>query len=397
MAERLQLYATCARGTEELLAAELTALGAKKVRQDRGGVRLLANVDEALYLSLWTRIAMRILLPLGEFEAKGADGLYEAAGSVAWEDHLAPETTFAVEASVRDSEVTHSKFAALRVKDALVDRMRAKRGSRPNVDARDPDVSVVAHLSRDRLSLSLDLCGEPLNRRGYRTRPTVAPLKENLAAAILFAENYTGEEPLLDPMCGSGTLVIEAGLIARRRAPGLNRHYGIERWPWVGTKAQKVLEDLKQQARAQERKIEVPLVARDRDEEALEAVRRNVQAARLSQEIRVEAHDALVPAPPPAESGLMVFNPPYGDRLEGGHGQKGMKSFYFKLGESLGQIPGWRTSVLSGNAAFESAFHRRPSKRRTLWNGPIECTLLTYPAYVEPGAYGPATPLNSNG
>src|SRR5690606_1092514 len=108
--------------------------------------RLLANVDEALYLSLWTRIAMRILLPLGEFEAKGADGLYEAAGSVAWEDHLAPETTFAVEASVRDSEVTHSKFAALRVKDALVDRMRAKRGSRPNVDARDPDVSVVAHL-----------------------------------------------------------------------------------------------------------------------------------------------------------------------------------------------------------------------------------------------------------
>jgi putative N6-adenine-specific DNA methylase len=380
MAERLQLYATCARGTEELLAAELTELGARKVRQDRGGVRLAANLDEALYLSLWTRIAMRVLVPLGEFEAFGADGLYDAASTVPWEEHLGRDTTFAVEATVRDSEVTHSKFAALKIKDALVDRLRDKRGHRPDVDVRDPDVSVVAHLSRDRLSLSLDLCGDALHRRGYRARPTLAPLKETLAAAILRAEGYTGEEALLDPMCGSGTLVIEAGLIARRRAPGLNRAFGIERWPSHGEKARAVLADFKQQARAQERKVIVPLVARDKDPEVLEAVRRNVQAARLSEEIRVEEHDALVPIAPPAPSGLLVTNPPYGDRLEGGRGQKGMKSFYFKLGESLGELRGWRMSVLSGNTAFESAFHRRPSNRRTLWNGPIECTLLSYPA-----------------
>jgi len=382
MAERLQLYATCARGTESLLADELTELGARKVRQDRGGVRLLANVDEALYLSLWSRIAMRILLPLGEDEARGADGLYEAASKIPWEDHLSRSSTFAVEASVRDSEVTHSRYAALRVKDALVDRLRERHGWRPDVNPRNPDVSIVAHLARDQVSLSLDLCGQPLNRRGYRVQPTVAPVKENLAAAILRAEGYTGTEAVLDPMCGSGTLVIEAALIARNRAPGLHRSYGIERWPAVGEKARKVLAELKQQARAGERKVTVPLVARDRDEEALEAVHRNVRAARLSDEIRIEVHDVLEPAPPPAEAGLLVTNPPYGDRLEGGRGQKGMKSFYFKLGEALRPLTSWRMSVLSGNPAFESAFHRRPAARRTLWNGPIECTLLSYAAHA---------------
>lgn len=386
MAERLALYATTARGTEDLLAEELEELGARRVRQDRGGVRFHANLDEALRIALWTRIAMRILMPLGEADAPGAEGLYEAARAIAWEDHLSPRSTFAVEATVRDSQVTHSGFAALKVKDALVDRMRERTGARPDVDTREPDVRVVAHLARDRVALSLDLCGEPLHRRGYRARPTPAPLKETLAAAILRAERYTGEEPFLDPMAGSGTLAIEAGLIARRRAPGLTRPFSVERWPHLGDQAAKVLEAYRQEARAQERKVEVPIVARDRDEEALEAIRRNVAAARLGQEIRVEAQDVLVPATPPAESGLLATNPPYGDRLEGGRGQKGMKSFYFKLGESLSQLEGWRLSVLSGNPAFESAFHRRPSRRRDLWNGPIPCTLLSYPARRAPGA-----------
>jgi putative N6-adenine-specific DNA methylase len=379
MAERLALYATAARGTEDLLAAELEELGARRVRQDRGGVRFHANLDEALRVSLWSRIAMRVLLPLGEeAEAPGAEGLYEAARAVAWEDHLLPSTTFAVEATVRDSQVTHSGFAALKVKDALVDRMREALGGRPDVDTRTPQVRVVAHLSRDRLSLSLDLCGEPLHRRGYRARPTPAPLKETLAAAILRAERYTGEEPFLDPMCGSGTLAIEAALIARRRAPGLNRSFSVEGWPAMGLRAREVIAALKQEARAQERKVEVPIVARDKDADALEAVRRNVAAARLTAEVSVEEADALSPPPPPAATGLLATNPPYGDRLEGGRGQKGMKSFYFKLGDSLGRMDGWRLSVLVGNPAFESAFHQRPSRKRELWNGPIQCDLLSY-------------------
>ncbi|MCI0573124.1 MAG: THUMP domain-containing protein [Myxococcaceae bacterium] len=379
MAERFALFATTARGTEDLLTTELTELGARRVRQDRGGVRFLANLDEALRISLWSRIAMRVLLPLGdEADAPGGEGLYEAARAIPWEDHLTPDSTFAVEATIRDSQVTHSGFAALKVKDALVDRLREKAGGRPDVDTQQPDVRVVAHLAKDRLSLSLDLCGEPLHRRGYRARPTPAPLKETLAAAILRAEGYNGEEPFLDPMCGSGTLAIEAALIARNRAPGLHRRFSVERWPHLGARAEALLEALRQDARAHERKVEVPIVARDKDEEALEATRRNVAAARLSAEVQVELRDVLKGAPPPAPSGLLATNPPYGDRLEGGRGQKGMKSFYFKLGDVLGGLEGWRLSVLAGNEAFESAFHQRPLRRRALWNGPIPCTLLSY-------------------
>jgi putative N6-adenine-specific DNA methylase len=378
MAERLALFATTARGTEDLLADELKELGARRIRQDRGGVRFMASLDEALKVCLWSRIAMRVLYPLGEFEAHGAQGLYDAVASVPWEEHLTPETTFAVEATLKDSEHSHTGFVALKVKDAIVDRMREKLKARPDVDTRHPDVGVVAHLVRERLSLSLDLCGEPLHRRGYRVRPTAAPLKETLAAAILRAAAYTGEEALVDPMCGSGTLLIEGGLIARRRAPGIARDFAVEKWPHLGERARELLADLRADARRNERKIEVPILGFDKDPEALEAARRNVKAAKLAEEILIEEGDAMKLPPLPASGGLLLTNPPYGDRLGSG-GQKGMKSFYFKLGDSL-RPPGWRIFVLSGNPAFESAFHARPSTRRDLWNGPIACTLLGYPA-----------------
>jgi putative N6-adenine-specific DNA methylase len=377
MAERLALFATTARGTEDLLAEELRELGTRRIRQDRGGVRFLATLDEALRVCLWSRIAMRVLYPLGEFEAHGAEGLYEAAASVPWEEHLTPDHTFAVEATLRDSEHSHSGFVALKVKDALVDRMRGTLGARPDVNTRNPDVSVVAHLARERLSLSLDLCGEPLHRRGYRVRPTPAPLKETLAAALLRAARYTGEEALVDPMCGSGTLLIEGGLIARRRAPGIGRSFAVERWPHLGTRARELLEDMRADARRHERKVLVPLRGFDKDPEALEAARRNVKAARLSEEIQIAEGDATKPLPLPEGGGLLITNPPYGERIGSG-GQKGMKSFYFKLGENLRSLDGWRVFILSGNPAFESAFHARPSIRRDVWNGPIACTLLGY-------------------
>jgi putative N6-adenine-specific DNA methylase len=377
MAERLALFATTARGTEDLLAEELRELGARRIRQDRGGVRFLATLDEALRVCLWSRIAMRVLYPLGEFEAHGAEGLYEAAASVPWEEHLTPDHTFAVEATLRDSEHSHSGFVALKVKDALVDRMRGTLGARPDVNTRNPDVSVVAHLARERLSLSLDLCGEPLHRRGYRVRPTPAPLKETLAAALLRAARYTGEEALVDPMCGSGTLLIEGGLIARRRAPGIGRSFAVERWPHLGARAKELLEDMRADARRHERKVLVPLRGFDKDPDALEAARRNVKAARLSEEIQIAEGDATKPLPLPEGGGLLITNPPYGERIGSG-GQKGMKAFYFKLGENLRALDGWRVFILSGNPAFESAFHARPSIRRDVWNGPIACTLLGY-------------------
>ncbi|MCY1016345.1 THUMP domain-containing class I SAM-dependent RNA methyltransferase [Pyxidicoccus sp. MSG2] len=387
MAERIALYATAARGTEDLLADELKELGARRIRQDRGGVRFMATLDEALMVCLWSRIAMRVLYPLGAFEAHGAEGLYEAAVSIPWEEHLNPDTTFAVDATLKDSEHSHSGFVALKVKDAIVDRIRNAVGARPDVNTRDPDVRVVAHLARETLSLSLDLCGEPLHRRGYRVRPTPAPLKETLAAALLRAASYTGEEALVDPMCGSGTLLIEAGLIARKRAPGLNRDFAVERWPELGTRARELLADLRADARRNERKVTVPLLGFDKDPEALDAAIRNVRAAKLSEEIQLAEGDATKLPPLPATGGLLITNPPYGDRLGSG-GQKGMKSFYYKLGESL-RVPGWRIWVLSGNPAFESAFHARPSMKRDMWNGPIACTLLGYRPSGGPGSEAP--------
>lgn len=380
MAARLPLFATATRGTEPFLAQELTDLGAKSVRQDRGGVRFMANLYEAVRICVHSRVAMRVLYPLGEFEVQGAEGLYEAAASVPWEEYLTTRTTFAVEATLKDSEHSHTGFVALKLKDALVDRLRDKLGARPDVSSHDPDVRVVAHLAKTKLSLSLDLCGEALFKRGYRVKTTPAPLKETLAAAMLVAAKYTGEEPLCDPMCGSGTLVIEAALLAARRAPGLSRHFAVERWPSFREQVKPIFEEVKREAQALVRPPPCPITGRDRDEDALAAAKRNVAAAKLGSGVCIEEADALLAGPPDGPPGLVLSNPPYGDRLGGGRGQKGMKSFYFKLGGTLGAWHGWRLVVLAGNPGFESAFHLRPVKREDFWNGPIECRLLHYDA-----------------
>jgi putative N6-adenine-specific DNA methylase len=381
MPRRIQLYATASRGTESLLAEELAELGATRIRQERGGVRFSANWREALRICLWTRVAMRVLYPLlHEVEAEGAQGLYDAARSVPWEEHLGGDSTFAVQATVRDSEHRHSGFVALKVKDAIVDRLRDRLGRRPNVDTRNPSVRIAAHLVKAKLSIGLDLAGEPLHQRGYRVQPTTAPLKATLAAALLRAAQYTGGEPLMDPMCGSGTLLIEAALIATHRAPGLERSLGVERWPNEQREAKALLRELRAEARASQRPAPYPILGFDRDPEAVEAARRNVAAAGLSGAIDVRLADATHPLPiddiPP---GLLIANPPYGNRLTAG-GQKGMKTFYFKLGESLRRLRGWRMFILAGNPGFESAFHFKPASRRSLWNGPIECRLLGYAA-----------------
>jgi 23S rRNA (guanine2445-N2)-methyltransferase / 23S rRNA (guanine2069-N7)-methyltransferase len=381
MAVRLPLFATCTRGTEPFLAKELETMGCKRIRQDRGGVRFMAALDEILRVCLHSRIAMRVLYPLGEFEVIGAEGLYEASLTVPWEDWLTTRTTFAVEASLKDSEHTHTGFVALKIKDAIADRLTQKLGSRPNVDSHNPTVSVVAHLAKTKLSLSLDLCGEPLFKRGYRIKTTIAPMKETLAAALLMAADYTGEEPLADPMCGSGTLIIEGAWMAMRRAPGLKRRFALEDWPEFNARAKPLLDDLRAEAVAMQRTLPFQMIARDYNEDALAAVKRNVVAAGLSTAVRIEEADVLRSEKPEGPPGLLITNPPYGERIGEG-GQKGMKSFFHSLGKSLFKWEGWRLALLAGNPAFESAFGYRPNKRTELWNGPIECELLQYPPVV---------------
>ena len=374
--ERFPLVATASRGTEPIVAEELTKLGARRVRQDRGGVRCMADLEEATRFCVESRVAMRLLLPLGEWDAPGREGLYEAARAVPWEDWLTAETTFAVEASTKNTEHRHTGFVALCIKDGLVDRLRERLGARPNVDSQEPCFRIVAHLTGARLRLSLDLCGSPLAQRGYRVAPVVASMKETLAAAMLVASGYTGEEPFADPLCGAGTLAIEAALIATRRSPGSSRKFAFERWPRFAKTAVPYLAAARGAARARVRAAPCPIIARDYDTEAIQSVHRNAATAGVKQLLTIEEADVFEAGPPSVPPGLLVTNPPYGERL--GNGQKGMKTFYYRLSETLGAWTGWRLAVLAGNRSFEGAFHRQPSARRELWNGPLACELLEY-------------------
>ncbi len=372
-------YATASAGTEELLAAEIIALPgcdapARHVRAGKGGVRFSGELGTALATCLWSRTAMRVLLPVGSFEAKTAEALYAGVRAIDWSAHLTSRHTFAVEATGKTEALRHTHFTALKVKDAIVDSLRDQTGARPNVDVGSPDVRVVAHLSRDRCDLSLDISGEPLFKRGYRREPVKASLKENLAAAVLLAAGYEGTRPLHDPLCGAGTLAIEAALIAKNRAPGLQRPFGIERWPSFDARQKEFLLDLRATARRHER-AQIPLVrASDRDPEAVAATRVNVQRAGLSIDVLELDARGIAPLDPP---GFIVANPPYGERLDAG-GKKSRKTFFWQLGQKWRAFAGHRLALLAGGPELESAFGLKPVSRRRLWNGPIPCELLIY-------------------
>lgn len=370
----MDFFATASSGTEDLLADELRRLGAADVRPGGGGVGFSGGLETALQACLWSRTAMRVLRPLGEFPAPDADALYEGAKGIDWDEHVGLRCTFAVEATGTASTLESPHFTALRVKDAIADRLREKHGARPDVDAKDPDVRVVAHLSRGRCGLSLDLAGEPLFKRGWRTATTEAPLRETLAAAVLLAGGYDGMRPLVDPMCGSGTLAVEAAMIAQNVAPGLWRKLGVERWPSFTDEQRALLRDLRDRARRGVRRGAPAVLARDRDEKALAAARANVKRAGVP--VKVEKADAreLAPLDPP---GFVVVNPPYGHRLEGG-GKKALKTFFWQLGQRWRALSRHRIVVLAGGPEFESAFGLPPTARRPLWNGPLRCTLLVY-------------------
>jgi len=370
-------FATAAKGTEGALRDELKSLRLPGVRADRGGVHFRGTLADGMKACLWSRTAMRVLLSLGAQEAKGADALYDAVFSIPWEDHLSARRTFAVHATVRSSELTHSHFVALRAKDAIVDRMRERTGDRPSVDTHKPDVHVVVHLARDRVEVSLDLSGEPLHRRGWRVEAKEAPLRETLAAAVLLLGGYDPKQPFLDPMCGSGTLAIEAALIARNIAPGRGRHFGFMRWPAWGDEEARAFRALQEEARSLALpKAPAPILARDRFADPLEIAHRNAERAGVAGSIEFEQQDArdLVPLPP----GCQIFvNPPYGERLGGKRLQ--LEGLYRGFGEAYApfeeEVP---LVVLSGSPLFERAFGHRVRWRHPLYNGPLEAHLLRY-------------------
>jgi 23S rRNA (guanine2445-N2)-methyltransferase / 23S rRNA (guanine2069-N7)-methyltransferase len=376
---------------ESLLAEELRDLRAGDVRETRAGVAFSGTLPAIYRACLWSRLASRILLPLREFPAPSPEALYRGACDVPWEEHLGPDDTFAVHASVSGSAITHSHYAALKVKDALADRLRAAFGRRPSVDVDTPDLRINLHLQRDHATLSLDLSGESLHRRGYRARCVEAPLKENLAAAILLRAGWPAlareGAPLVDPMCGSGTLALEAALMAADIAPGLRRaRFGFHGWRRHDAAAWAALVD---EARERRRAglARLPAIhGYDGDPRAVDAARRNAARAGLAGRIALEVRALADCRPIPGGPGLVVANPPYGERLGTA---ATLAPLYAELGEALRRCyPGWRAAVLTANAELGHRIGLRARRLHTLYNGALACRLLHFE--VAPPWHAPA-------
>lgn len=378
----LSFFATASRGLEPLLAKELTALGAATVKEQGGGVIFTGDLATAYRACLESRLASRILLPLSRFPLTDAETLYQGARAIEWTEVFDVKSTFAIEVAGRSAAVTHTHYAGLKVKDAIADAFRGKTGERPSVDTENAQIRVHLHLDRDHAQVSLDLSGESLHRRGYRRAGAQAPLRENLAAAILMRCDWPAlaaqGAPLLDPMCGSGTFLIEAALMAADVAPGLARErYGFEAWLEHKPKVWKDLQKAARERAEAGRKRELPLLlGYDLDPAAIRAARDNAQRAGFAGRIQLAVQDLSAARPPNALKGLVVTNPPYGERL-------GAEAEVIKIHSVLGatlkeHFGGWQAAVFTGRPDLGPRIGLRAHDTYSMYNGPLPCKLLRF-------------------
>ena len=391
MSERF--FAPCPRGLETALAAELTAQGGTYVTVADGGVGCAAPLEFAYRANLESRLASRILWQVAHGRYRNADELYALAKGVDWGKHFKATRTLRVDVAATRSPLTSLEFATLRVKDAVCDRFRADTGVRPSIDKERPDVRVHAYLTEREATLYLDTSGEALFKRGWRRDVDVAPLRENLAAGVLALADWAPGTPLLDPMCGSGTIAIEAALAAADIAPGQGRSFGFQKLAWYdGPTWQRLRQRARDRARAAPSAPSI--FASDIDPRAVAQCRRNAAAAGVAAWIDACEADVLA-RPAPAPAGLLIANPPYGVRLED---EDALAAFYPKLGDALKQhFAGWTACLLTGDTRLPKLIGLKPSKRTPLYNGAIECRLFRFEIVSgrprrEPRATRPAVP-----
>jgi 23S rRNA (guanine2445-N2)-methyltransferase / 23S rRNA (guanine2069-N7)-methyltransferase len=383
---RLPLFITAPRALEQVLAQELSELGLAGVELQRGGVSLVGDLEQAYRVCLYSRVANRVLLALAEkIEAHDGDALYESASRVPWTDHLDARRTFAVDCVATESPIENSQFAALRVKDAIVDQLRQRTGARPEVSRKNPDLRINLHLYQANGRLSLDLSGESLHRRGYRRGGAEAPVKENLAAGLLRLADWPAraarQEVLVDPMCGSGTFVIEAALIAADVAPGLLRdRFGFLGWP--GHHPQ-LWQRLRDEARARDRREHalrnpVALIGHDASPRAIALARENARHAGVARMVRFDGL-ALKECSrwEDERRGIVVVNPPYGERM----GEVALlQQTYYDLGRMLkAKFAGFTAYVLSGSLELTRVLGLKATRKYPVYNGAIDCRFLVYP------------------
>lgn len=370
MSERIPYFAACISGTEQALCDELRELDFSSVRLNRGGIPFMGTREDGWRACLTSRIAQRIQELVGRFPAPDESSLYQGVLGIDWGTVLTPEQTFSVQAVTRGSRLNHSGFIALKAKDAIVDQIRERCGTRPSVARDDPDVRIVVYVASDKASVYLDLSGEPLHRRGYRIETGEAPLRETLAAAVLRLSGWDRQTPLLDPLCGSGTLAIEAGLWVEDRAPGLTRAcFGFQRRADFGPDQAHRLREMKGELRRGQAGRALRIQASDRDAQVLEKARNNARAAGVKISFKersvldVQASDQRM---------HVVVNPPYGQRLDLD------PDFPRLLGTAISRWHGWRVSILAGSRDYLDAIPLRPEEPIPLKNGDLECRLLNY-------------------
>lgn len=401
----------CAAGVEGLLADEvhqLTGLTGNDLLTGRGGVMANASWRDALRLNLHSRLTQRVLIQLSQTFYRSEKDLYDAASAVAWEIWFTTQQTFKIEITAQHSPLTSLNFAALKIKDAVADRFRAKRGERPDVNTQWPDVRIYVHLTTDSCTLYMDTSGEPLFKRGWREDKGDAPLKETLAAAMLAASGWDAHTPLYDPCCGSGTIVIEAAQIACGIAPGILRRFAFEKLLPFQPHVWQALQD---DARAQEHAPTTEIHASDVAFRMVDFTQRNAERAGVGQVVQARGGDALQRMPPCETPGIMLLNPPYGERIaaagvagvssrdryrepgaptrardnvdlsrarEIAEGDDGGEFFAQLASHWKKNYNGWTAWMLTPDLKLPSKMRLKESRRVPMWNGPIECRMFRF-------------------
>lgn len=370
-------FATVARSLESIAAAEIESLGAKEVRPDFTGVHFIGDKATLYRVNLWARTIFRVLVPLREFYCPNSNILYQEVQKIFWGEYLQSHQTLAVNCTGSNQKLNHTHYTALQVKNAIVDQQRRESGQRSTIDAKNPDVLVNVHIKQDRCILSLDSSGASLHRRGYRQAMGSAPLKETLAAALLDMAQWDASLPLLDPLCGSGTLPLEAGLKALNIAPGLFRQkFGFESFPDFDRQLWHTILTEAKNSRIQ--KLKAPIWGSDRDADVLTQAYGNAVRCGIEHQIQFTQTE-LASIEAPADSGMIICNPPYGERL--GEVQE-LGALYKTLGDIFKQrFKGWTAFILTGNKELAKKVGLKASRRIPVYNGAISCTLLKYELY----------------
>ncbi|APS32233.1 bifunctional 23S rRNA (guanine(2069)-N(7))-methyltransferase RlmK/23S rRNA (guanine(2445)-N(2))-methyltransferase RlmL [Pectobacterium brasiliense] len=374
------LFASTARGLEELLKSELESLGAQSCAVVQGGVHFEGD-NRLLYQSLlWSRLASRILLPLNEFKVHSDLDLYLGVQAIDWSTIFSIDKTFAVHFTGTNEDIRNSQYGALKVKDAIVDSFTRKTGQRPDVAKQQPDIRINVFLQRDTASVSLDLSGDGLHQRGYRDLAGLAPLKENLAAAIVLRSGWKSGTPLVDPMCGSGTLLIEAAMIAADRAPGLHRtHWGFNAWLKHDAELwREVTAEAQQRARQGLQTTTSRFFGSDNDRRVIEIAKANARRAGVAELISFDVRDAaqLKNPLPEGPKGTVVSNPPYGERLES---EPALIALHNMLGRKMkSDFGGWQLSLFSASPELLSCLQLRAERQFKAKNGPLDCVQKNY-------------------